>query len=235
MTALGTNKFIKEFWPFFPTDFTVAKEYLKEKAGKGYYLVSIDQKYLQATYRKEKPAKAYYHIGFFNVEEGHIYDSQHTDLMEKGWETVCTWGEATILKALPGTEAEEMPMRRDLAEDEKQYRKALMRSQTIPAMLLTAVFMLISVTMAEEQPLLYAGNPIQKLIAIAFGLAMVFTFVILLQCLYNAAKSRGRQRDGQEPKYAWAGRAMSRTKWYLILAAVDVACILIFIFAGSFV
>jgi len=235
VTALSSNKLMKEFWPFFPTDFTVAKEYLKEKAGKGYYLVSIDQKYHRATYRKEKPAKAYYHIGFFSVEGGHIYDSRQGDLAEKGWEVVCTWGEATILKAIPGTEAEEMPMRRDLTEDERHYRKSLMRSQTIPAMLLTAVFILVSMAMAEEQPLLYEGNPVQKLIAIAFGLAMVFTLVILLQCFYNAAKSRGRQRDGQEPKYAWAGRAMSRTKWYLILAAADVICILIFIFACSFV
>lgn len=232
---MSANKFITVYWPFFPTDFTVAKDYLKEKAGKGYYLVSINQKYMQATYRQEKPSKAYYHIGFFNEDGENIQDNRLKDLGDKGWEQVCSWGDAKILKAVPGTEAEEMPMARDFTTDEKYYRKALMRSQTLPALLFTALFIFISILMAEEQPLLYAGNAVQKFIAIAFGLALVFTAVILLQCLYNAAKSRGRQRDGQEPKFAWAERAMSRTKWYLILAAVDIIIMVIFIFAGSIV
>lgn len=232
---MSSDKFITEFWPFFPTDFIGAKDYLKEKAGKGYFLVSINQKYMKATFRKEKPSKAYYHIGFFNDDRGNIPGNRLKGLTEKGWRLICSWGDAQILKAIPGTEAEEMLMNRDYATDEKYYRKALMRSQTFPALSFTALFIFISIIMAEEQPLLYGGNAVQRLIAIAFGLAFVFTAVILLQCLYNAAKSRGRQRDGQEPKFAWSARAISRTKWYLILVAADIITMLVFIFAGSFV
>jgi len=232
---LNSNKTIEIYWPFFPTDFVVAKDYLKDKAGKGYYLKSINQKKMKAVYQTGRPSKAYYYVAPFTQNEDESKDKRLRGLADKGWSTVCDWSDMTVLKATPGTESEEMPMPRDFTEDEKQYRKTLMRSQTIPAILFTAIFVLISIAMSEEQPLLYAGNPLQKMIAIAFGLAMVFTVVILIQCVYNAAKSKGRQRDGQEPRYASATRARSRTKWYLILAAADIAAMIAFIFAGILV
>lgn len=234
-TKSNSKTNVEMHWPFFPTDFVVAKEYLKDKAGKGYYLKSIDQKGMKAVYQTGKPSKAYYYIAPFAQKDEDTTGKRLADLTGKGWVPVCKWSDLLILKATLGTESEEMQMPRDYAEDEKQYRKALMRSQTIPAFLFSAIFILISIAMAEEQPLLYAGNPLQKSIAIAFGLAMVFTVVILIQCGYNAAKSRGRQREGQEPRYASVERAISRTKWYLILAAIDVAVMLAFIFAGMMV
>ncbi len=232
---MNSNKNIEIYWPFFPTDFVVAKDYLKDKAGKGFYLKSINQKRMKAVYQSGKPSKAYYYVAPFTKDADDSKDKRLRELADKGWSTVCDWSDMTVLKATPGTESEEMPMPRDSVEDETQYRKTLMRSQTIPSLIFTAIFILISIVMSEEQPLLYAGNPIQKVIAIAFGLAMVFTVVILIQCFYNAAKSRGRQRDIQEPRYASAGRAMSRTKWYLILAASDIAAMILFIFAGMLV
>lgn len=232
---MNSNKNIELRWPFFPTDFVVAKDYLKDKAGKGYYLKSIDQKRMKAVYQSGKPSKAYYYVVPFINNEDDSKDQRLRELADKGWSTVCNWSGMTVLKATPGTESVEMLMPRDFTEDEKQYRKALMRSQTIPSLVFTAIFIFISIVMSEEQPLLYEGNPLQKAIAIAFGLAMVFTVVILIQCVYNAAKSRGRQRDAQEPRNASAGRAMSRTKWYLILAAADIAAMIAFIFSGMLV